>query len=64
MFFYLFENVNHSKPHKWLYVFFYLFFFANFYHTTIVNLVSDFTCCLLVFHYFLNGHGLMWFYFA
>jgi len=28
---------------------FYLFFFANFDHTTIVNLVSDFTCFYLFF---------------
>jgi len=37
-------------------VFFYLYFFANFDHTTSVNLVSDFTCYLF-FQYFLNGHG-------
>jgi len=56
--FVLLENFDHSKPHKWLYVFFYLFFVANFHHT-IINLVSDFTSFLLFSSlFFFNGHGL------
>jgi len=40
-------------------VFFNLFFFANFDHTTIIYLVSDFTCFLLVlFIIFTMGMGL------
>jgi len=41
-------------------VVYYLFFIVNFDHTTIVNLVSDFTCFLLIFSLFfmsMDLHG-------
>jgi len=63
--FVLFANFDDSKPRKWLYAFFYLFFFANFDHKIIVNIVSNCTCFYLFFFIILlNRHGLTWFYFA
>jgi len=47
----------------WTYVFFDLFFLKI---SIIRNLVSDTYVffSFFFFHYFLNGHGLTWFYFA